>query len=102
MFWNKKIRFATRSPKWSRVRKQHLLEYPFCANCGSQTDLEVHHIEPVHINPSRELDSTNLITLCNKYCHFVVGHLMDYKSWNINVINDAMVYFNRIKTRPYK
>jgi len=45
MFWNRKIRFATRSPKWSKTRQQHLLENPLCANCGSQTDLEVHHIE---------------------------------------------------------
>lgn len=102
MFWNRKIRFATRSPKWSKTRQQHLLENPLCANCGSQTDLEVHHIEPVHINPSRELDPTNLITLCSRYCHLAVGHLMDYKSWNINVINDTSVYFNKVKTRPYK
>ena len=101
MFWNRSIRFATRSPKWKKVRQEFLKSNGVCAGCGTKDKLEVHHIEPVHMNPDRELDITNLITLCDKYCHFAIGHLLDYKSWNKNVIQDSAVYFNKVKNRPY-
>ena len=93
---------SKRSSKWGKVRAEHIKKFPTCAACGSTIDLEVHHIEPVSVNPSRELDPTNLITLCSKYCHFYVGHLMDYTSWNINVIEDSKVYLNKVINRPYK
>jgi predicted restriction endonuclease len=91
----------TRSKEWSRVRKDFLSKNSFCSACGSIQKLEVHHIEPFHVNPSKELDENNLITLC-KNCHLVFGHLMDYKSWNINVIEDSKVYLDKVKNRPYK
>lgn len=90
-----------RSYKWSKVRQEHLKANPNCAACGREDNLEVHHIEPVHKNPNRELDPTNLITLCGKYCHLVFGHLMNYKSWNTNVIEDAAVYKNKLDNRPF-
>jgi len=103
MFGFKKfLRFAYRSPKWSSVRKEHLNNQPTCAACGRNKKLEVHHIEPVHCNPDRELDPSNLITLCDDPCHFIFGHLMDYKSWNKYVIEDCELYLNKIKNKPYK
>lgn len=102
MFWFfRKLRYATRSWKWKDVRKKHLESQPFCQACGRSSDLEVHHIEPVHKNPDRELDPTNLITLCSKGCHLLFGHLMDYKSWNKDVILDSESYLNKIRQRPY-
>lgn len=94
------LRFATRSPKWSSVRKQHLKNNPCCAACGKCDKIEVHHIEPVHINPDRELDPSNLITLCDSPCHMVFGHLMNYKSWNPQVEADSKQYLSKIKNRP--
>lgn len=104
MFWFFKPKYlnTTRSPGWSKVRKDHLKHNNYCAACGSTRNLEVHHIEPVHLNPAKELDPSNLITLCDQYCHFAIGHLMDYKSWNKNVIKDAEVYLDKVKKRPYK
>lgn len=103
MFWfSKKLRYAIRSPEWPEVRKQHIKNNPHCAACGRKDSPEVHHIEPVHVNPERELDPSNLITLCDKYCHFALGHLMDYKSWNKDIVNDSQVYFSKVKKRPYK
>lgn len=99
MIW-RQIRCAYRSPKWSKIRKQFLKDHPTCSACGSDKDLEVHHIEPVHINPDKELDTTNLITLCNKYCHLAIGHLMNYKSFNKNVTQDAENFLYKIKNRP--
>lgn len=103
MFGFKKyIRFAVRSPKWSTLRKEHLNSQPVCAACGRSKKLEVHHIEPVHLNPERELDPSNLITLCDDPCHILFGHLMDYKSWNEDVVRDCDMYLDKIQDRPYK
>lgn len=93
--------FGSRSSKWSEVRKKHLSNQSFCQACGSNKKLEVHHIEPVHINPERELDESNLITLCSNNCHLLFGHLMSYKSWNINVTQDCSNHLNKIKNRPH-
>lgn len=90
---------SNRSNDWTRVRKEFLKQNNSCKACGKTTNLEVHHIEPFHINPSRELDITNLITLCSSH-HLVFGHLMDWKSWNINVIQDCEEYLNKVKNRP--
>jgi hypothetical protein len=64
--------------------------------------VEVHHIEPVHLCPEKELDIDNLITLCNDPCHLLFGHLMDYKSWNKDVEKDCNHFYNKIQDRPYK
>lgn len=102
IFGGKRIREAVRSPKWKAERANHLIRQPCCAACGRCLKVEVHHIEPVHINPERELDPTNLITLCTSPCHIVFGHFMDWKSWNKDVIKDSMVYLNKYKNKPYK
>jgi 5-methylcytosine-specific restriction endonuclease McrA len=94
------LRYASRSPKWSTVRKQHLKENPFCLACGKNSKLEVHHKIPVHINPELELDPSNLVTLCADPCHLLFGHLMNFKSYNKSVIEDCSVYLNKVKNRP--
>ena len=97
-----KIRGAYRSPKWPAVRKEHITKHPTCQACGSNKKPEVHHIVPVHLDPSLELDPNNLITLCDKYCHFALGHFMNYHSWNVNIVEDAAKYLKAIKNRPSK
>lgn len=99
-FFQKKIRYAARSPQWRNIRKEHLSKYNKCAACGKSTDLEVHHIKPVHKYPELELDPLNLITLCNNQCHLTFGHFMDYKSWNKDVEHDCAVYYNRLRNKP--
>ena len=99
-FLGKTVRFAKRSSKWSNIRKEHLKNNPQCAACGTTKDLEVHHIIPVHIDLNKELDVDNLITLCSKQCHLLFGHLLNFKSWNKDVIKDCQVYYNKIKNRP--
>lgn len=100
--FRKLLRYAYRSPQWSSVRKEHLSENNRCAACGRSKKLEVHHIEPVHLNPDRELDPSNLITLCDDPCHLLFGHLMNYKSWNKDVVIDCAVYLNKVKNKPLK
>ena len=101
-FLNRTIRFAVRSPEWKTVRKLHLeREGCCCQACNKNSKLEVHHIIPVHINRTLELDPSNLITLCYR-CHLVFGHLSDYKSWNENVVKDSSDYSKQVKNRPYR
>jgi len=101
-FFDKKIRYAVRSPKWPAVRKEHIKKQPCCMACGSCKKPEVHHIVPVHLDPSKELDPSNLITLCDKYCHFIFGHFMNYKSWNVNIVEDSSRYLESKSSRPFK
>lgn len=89
-----------RSSSWSKVRLEHLKNYPNCAACGRNKKLEIHHIKPYSKYPELELDPDNLITLCDDPCHFVFGHLMNYKSWNPSVIEDCKIYNDKINKRP--
>ena len=92
---------SDRSVHWSKIQKEHIKQQPCCQACGTVKNLQVHHIIPFNVDPLKELDKNNLITLCKK-CHFVFGHLMDYTSWNIDVIEDSKVYLNKVKNKPHK
>lgn len=86
-----------RSPAWQVIRENYIVLNPSCAACGSSEKLQVHHIVPVHIDPSRELDSTNLITLCMgpDECHLNIGHNGSWKKHNPHVkeIAQALMRF---------
>lgn len=76
-----------RSDKWPEVEKAHLRVEGWCRNCGGTTLLQVHHKMPFHLDQAKELDPTNLITLCEDFkdgveCHLHVGHLGNWKSFN--------------------
>jgi len=67
--------------------------------------VEVHHILPFHIHPEKELDPSNLITLCEKKdngvnCHLLFGHLGSFKSLNAFVVKDSHEWSKKIKGRP--
>lgn len=94
---------ATRSPEWPEVQKEFLALNPSCAACGTNgkllNPLNVHHIEPFHINSALELDKNNLITLCRR-CHFLIGHLLSWKSWNKDVAEDSKLLLTKVINRP--
>ncbi len=78
---------AGRSAGWFEVRKMHLASNPSCAACGGRKRLQVHHILPFHKFPARELDPTNLITLCTfRACHYRFGHAFDWKAYCPDVV----------------
>lgn len=94
-----------RSGSWPRVRRDFLKKNPRCVVCGGNKKLEAHHILPFHSHPELELDENNLITLCeNKkegiFCHLFVGHLGSFRSYNVQVIQDAEGWRQKILTRP--
>lgn len=79
-----------RSRAWHTMRGSHLSTHPTCAACGSRTRLQVHHVVPVSVDPSRMLDPSNLITLCNSFsagvnCHLFFGHVGNWTCWNPDV-----------------
>lgn len=85
-----------RSGAWPRVRREHLGREPACIACGRSGSLEVHHVVPYHDRPDLELDPGNLVTLCADPCHFVFGHLLDWRRSNPHVREDAAAYRARI------
>lgn len=91
-----------RSKYWPKVRKRFLLNNNRCACCGRKNGLEVHHIKPFHLNPELELDYNNLITLCGKSCHLLIGHLRNWKAYNDTVKEDSNNIINKILKRKYK
>ena len=88
-----------RSPKWPTVRRHHLEIEPACAVCGCRKDVEVHHCLPFHLHPEKELDESNLISLCREH-HLLFGHLGNFRSWNATVREDAATWARKIKERP--
>lgn len=92
---------AKRSSEWARVQENFLKAHPKCACCGGTKTLRVHHIEPFHVNPARELDPDNLMTLCEsgKYginCHLLVGHLGNWSRWNPIARLDAKLWLAKL------
>jgi len=93
---------AVRSGKWATVRKTHIKASPTCAVCGGTSKITVHHLVPFHIDPSKELDPTNLITLCESWnngvqCHLWFGHLGNYKDINPDVLADTKIWNKKVE-----
>ena len=88
------LAFGARSREWPAARRKHLLQQPACQACGRTRWVSVHHIEPFHVRPSRELDPANLLTLCESgpgklNCHLVIGHRGNWTSVNPHAVRDA-------------
>lgn len=99
--WRQNIFFGgvPRSSGWSKVRAD-FIKGKCCALCGGTKLLEVHHIEPFHLYPEKELDPKNLIVLCegNKSmnCHLQFGHFNNYATkWNVNIVAEALAWNKR-------
>lgn len=90
------VRFLTvvrRSPHWPGVRAKHLYTEGWCRGCSGVSHLEVHHIVPFHIDKSKELDDSNLITLCEfpgVNCHLDLGHRGDWKDFDPDIRKKAI------------
>jgi hypothetical protein len=75
-------RFETRPDrksgwKWWHLRKQYLMQKPWCERCGLFGE-EVHHIIPRHIDPNKIYEWDNLMTLC-QFCHMKEHRQGDFK-----------------------
>lgn len=101
LFEGKPLGGQMRSPDWREFRRIHIKKY--CECCGKKGSLlkplELHHIVPFHNDPSKECDPTNVITLCRP-CHLEMGHLMNFKSHNKDVVSDSARMLEKIRNRP--
>jgi len=91
--------FSPRDSRWRKIRVKHVEDNPRCAVCGSESNLSVHHIVPVHVDRSKELCEENLITLCQNRtmnCHFIFGHLLNWTKSNPNVVEDAKLWSKKL------
>jgi hypothetical protein len=80
-----------RSGGWATVRNRHVETHPRCEACGTDKELNVHHLQPFHVHPELELDPKNLITLCRAH-HFWLGHRGDWSNENPNCFRDVKEY----------
>lgn len=59
---------------------------------------------PFHINRDLELETANLLVLCESRralnCHLLIGHLGDYRSWNTAARMDAAAWNRKMAGRP--
>ena len=103
-FWKeKKPGDKRRSPKWRAFRAARIAEHPYCAACGGTKKLEAHHLRVFHKHPELELDPNNILILCDspgRNCHFSVGHLFSWESWNESAALDAAKILYKVRTRP--
>ena len=87
-----------RSGKWRAVEQAHLRKHPRCAVCGTKKHLNVHHVVPFGLDPSRELAKSNLITLCrDNGCHLLFGHCGGWERFNPTVRADALAFSLKVK-----
>lgn len=92
-----------RSDKWAEVRAKFLEDNKVCAACGSNKDIQVHHVVAFHTHPELELDPANFLPLCEgmeRNCHRFIGHLDNFQSLNENSRSDAATWLKRIISRP--
>lgn len=103
IFQSDRLGGARRSSDWSRVRNDYAKKNPFCAVCGKKK-IQIHHEVPFSVNPELELRKSNLISLCMGFrtnkCHILFGHLTNWKSYNKNVREDAILWRTKIQQRP--
>lgn len=87
--------------KWEEFERQYWKKHPhekYCHVCGETHKVELHHIIPRHVDPSKIFDENNLIPLC-RCCHFRFGHLCDWDNYNPNIVKDAKTIFNMMHMR---
>jgi len=97
------LKETKRSSSWPSVRAKYIAEHARCEACGrnDKRELTVHHVRPVHLYPELELATENLMTLCDR-CHFVFGHLGDWRAWNSDAREQAAEHLKAVKDRRYE
>ena len=84
---------ASWSGKWRKAKRKYYKKHgKVCKCCGSKKNVELHHKLPRHLFPELALDEKNFIPLCNRKgvgCHFLLGHLQSYYTYNEKITEVA-------------
>jgi len=97
-----KLGGVSRSNLWPKVRREHLKNHPHCSVCGKIESVVPHHIKPFAQFPELELDSSNLVSLCESAgmnCHITFGHLGNFRFFNPHVLVDIEIWRRKIIER---
>lgn len=95
------VKLLSRSSKWPKVRNDFLKTHSNCSACGGTNRLQVHHVEPFALDPSKELDPLNFICLCmgEFECHLRIGHGENFRAYNPSVREDAATVLANSESR---
>lgn len=93
------LAIESRNPQWGSVRDVFIANHPDCCYCGRPAE-EAHHVWPVHLRPEWELDTANLRAVCRE-CHFIHGHLQNWKAFNPLIDSDCERHKVEIKHKPF-
>lgn len=86
----KKINGRWRSTWQREQRERLLLESELCRKCQSYPGEEIHHIVPVHQDPSRAFDDTNVTLYCDG-CHKLEHAKQGWQEGNLLYTGFAIV-----------
>jgi hypothetical protein len=81
--WCRRIRY---SKDVKKAMEAYRNENPMCEWDACSTDIHVHHIIPVHVDPSRAADPSNMVSLGSKRCHLAIGHA---GSWGTRYVRNV-------------
>ena len=87
-----------RSSEWRRVRDKFVENHPDCVVCGSRKNIQVHHVIPFCVDPSKELEVSNLATMCSR-CHLLIGHGGWFQRYNANFWHTVATMKTVVKNR---
>lgn len=92
--------------KITKAKRNYVQIHSECAICGSQKNIEIHHVIPVHIDLSLSCNFDNFISLCdinNSSCHRWIGHFGDFRNkWNLNIRQYAIssrLFLNKMEPK---
>ncbi len=106
-----------RSAAWPKVERAFRKAHPTCLACKPSTSsaaIQVHHVHPFHYvvavgRPDLELDSRNLVSLCESEKgkeaanhHLLLGHLDNFKEGNLAVVADATVKYHGLSAEEIR
>jgi 5-methylcytosine-specific restriction endonuclease McrA len=88
-----------RDGRWRTIRNKLIEESGCCSVCGKKTNLIVHHKTPFHVDPTLELEETNLVVLCENEtlnCHLIFGHLGNWHKYNLDIDQDIETWNKKL------
>lgn len=89
-------RVSGRGSQWKKIRTEVIKKFPFCAVCGTQRKLQVHHIIPYRL--THDNSKKNLIPLCIKHHRWVESIFLDTESAGLNE-HTGLIWQNILRSR---
>jgi hypothetical protein len=89
-------RTTGRGSQWSKIRKQVITSFPFCALCGTIRNLQVHHITPFRL--TQDNSKSNLIPLCAKHHKWIEMMFVETERFGVSAETE-FIWKNMIRSK---